>query len=64
MFFSSHQQSNVEKCETAFKDLIENIPLSDIKCNLGQHALRPSVNLSCDYEIVCYDSPQSYLKWE
>jgi len=27
MFFSSHQQSNVEKCETVFKDLIENLPL-------------------------------------
>jgi len=24
---SSHQQSNVEKCETVFKDLIENLPL-------------------------------------
>jgi len=27
MFFSSHQQSSVEKCETVFKDLIENLPL-------------------------------------
>jgi len=27
MFFSSHQQSGVEKCETVFKDLIENLPL-------------------------------------
>jgi len=26
MFFSSHQQSNVEKCKTVFKDLIENLP--------------------------------------
>jgi len=26
MFFSSHQQSSVEKCETVFKDLIENLP--------------------------------------
>ena len=26
-FFSSHQQSSVEKCETVFKDLIENLPL-------------------------------------
>jgi len=27
MFFSSHQQSNVEKCEAVFKELIENLPL-------------------------------------
>jgi len=27
MFFFSQQQSNVEKCETAFKDLIKNLPL-------------------------------------
>jgi len=27
MFLSAHQQSNVEKCETVFKDLIENLPL-------------------------------------
>jgi len=27
MFFSSHQQPSVEKCETVFKDLIENLPL-------------------------------------
>jgi len=27
MFFSSHQQSSVEKCEILFKDLIENLPL-------------------------------------
>jgi len=27
MFFSSYQQSNLEKCETVFKDLIENLPL-------------------------------------
>jgi len=27
MFFSSHQQSNFEQCETVFKDLIENLPL-------------------------------------
>jgi len=27
MFFSSHQQSNVEKCETVFKGLIENLLL-------------------------------------
>jgi len=26
-FFSSHQQSSVEKCKTVFKDLIENLPL-------------------------------------
>jgi len=26
MIFSSHQQSSVEKCETVFKDLIENLP--------------------------------------
>ena len=25
--FSSHQQSSVEKCETVFKDLIENLLL-------------------------------------
>jgi len=28
MLFSSHQQSNVDKCETVFKNLIENLPLS------------------------------------
>ena len=27
MFFSSQQQSSVEKCETVFKDLIEDLPL-------------------------------------
>jgi len=27
MFFSSYQQSSVEKCETVFKELIENLPL-------------------------------------
>jgi len=27
VFSSSHQQSSVEKCETVFKDLIENLPL-------------------------------------
>jgi len=27
MFFSSYQQSNLDKCETVFKDLIENLPL-------------------------------------
>jgi len=27
MFFSSHQQYSVEKCETVFKDSIENLPL-------------------------------------
>jgi len=27
VFISSHQQYNVEKCETVFKDLIENLPL-------------------------------------
>jgi len=27
MFFSSHPQSSVEKCETLFKDLIENVLL-------------------------------------
>jgi len=27
MFFSSHQLSNVEKCETVYKDLIEHLPL-------------------------------------
>jgi len=27
LMFFSHQQSSVEKCETAFKDLNENLPL-------------------------------------
>jgi len=27
MFFSSYQQSSVEKCETVFKELIKNLPL-------------------------------------
>jgi len=27
VFFSLRQQSSVEKCETVFKDLIENLPL-------------------------------------
>jgi len=27
MIYSSHQQRSVEKCETVFKDLIENQPL-------------------------------------
>ena len=47
------------------KDLIENLPL-EVALNvfLGLYALRTSVNLSCDHEIVFQDSQQSYLKWE
>jgi len=62
--FSSHQQSNVQKCETVFKHLIEILFNNDVKCILGQYAVRPSVNISCDYKIVLHDSQQSYLKWE
>jgi len=35
-----------------------------VKCILGQYAVRPSVNTSCDYGIVFHDNQQSYLKWE
>ena len=28
------------------------------------YSFRPSVNLSCDYEIIFHDRQQSYLKWE
>jgi len=38
--------------------------ISGVKCIVGQHAFKPSVNLSSDYEIVSHDSQQSYLKWE
>jgi len=44
------------------EDLIENLPLSGVKCILGQYILKPSVNLPCDYKIVFYDGQQRYLK--
>ena len=52
IFFSSHQQSNVENVERYLKTWLKIYLYSGVKCNLGKHDLRPSVNLWCDYEIV------------
>jgi len=64
MFFlhiSNRMLKNVKRCETLdWKSTFT----SGVKCILGQYSLRPSVNLSCDYEILFHDSQHSYLQWE
>jgi len=63
--FSSHQQSNVETCETVLKHLIE-IVLILVTLNVfkGNMLSAQCVNLSCNYGIIFHDSQQRYLKWE
>jgi len=52
VFFFSHQHSNVEICKTLLNTWFKSTFISGVKIILRKYALRPRVNLSCDFEIV------------
>ena len=60
LHISSRMSKYVKQCSLHWN----STNVSDVKCIWGQYAFRPSVKLSCDYEIIFHGSQQSCLKWE